>query len=109
VNILTVRGFTVHAVEQVEELEAMLQRTPECALLLTDVVMPKLNGRELAKRVVQHWPGIKVLYMSGYTADAFLRESVLHEGLFFLQKPFTPTVLVAKVREVLDTPLRPGA
>ena len=108
VDILTGRGYIVEAVENPEELEGMLQRTPECALLLTDVVMPKLNGRELAKRVTRHWPGIKVLYMSGYTTDAIVHHGVLDEGLFFLQKPFTPTTLVAKVREVLDVPSRPG-
>jgi PAS domain S-box-containing protein len=108
VDILTARGYTVQTVEKPEDLEPVIQRTAKCDLLLTDVVMPKLNGPELAKRVAQHWPGIKVLYMSGYTTNAIVHHGVLNEGLFFLQKPFTPAALTAKVREVLDAPSRTG-
>jgi two-component system, cell cycle sensor histidine kinase and response regulator CckA len=64
--------------------------------------MPKMSGPEVAKRVAQHWPGIKVLFMSGYTTNAIVHHGVLDEGIFFLQKPFTPTALAAKVREALD-------
>jgi len=109
VDILAARGYLVETVEKPEELDIVMQRTPECALLLTDVILPRLNGPELAKRVAQRWPEIKVLYMSGYTTNAIVHHGVLHEGLFFLQKPFTPTALAAKVREVLDTPSRPAA
>jgi len=101
-TILEARGYTVEVVEKPEEIEAVLQNGVECDLLLTDVVMPKISGPELAKRVVQRWPGIKVLYMSGYTSDAVVHRGALDKGLFFLQKPFTPDVLAAKVREVLD-------
>src|SRR5271157_112334 len=104
VDILTAHGYSVQAVEKPEELESVIQNTVKCDLLLTDVVMPKLNGPELAKRVAHHWPGIKVLYMSGYTTNAIVHHGVLNEGLFFLQKPFTPAALTAKVREVLDAP-----
>jgi len=107
-DILTARGYSVQVVEKPEELESVIQNTAKCDLLLTDVVMPKLNGPELAKRVAQHWPGIKVLYMSGYTTDAIVHHGVLNEGLFFLQKPFTPAALTAKVREVLDAPATTG-
>ena len=102
IEVLTANGYSVHAVEKLEELEVILQRTARCALLLTDVVMPKFSGPEVAKRVAQHWPGIKVLFMSGYTTNAIVHHGVLDEGIFFLQKPFTPTALAAKVREALD-------
>ena len=71
-------------------------------LLLTDVVMPEMNGAEVAQRVSEMHPGVAVLYMSGYTADAILRDGVVHAASDLLQKPFTPDALAAKVREVLD-------
>ena len=80
----------------------MLQDSVECDLLLTDVVMPTISGPELAKRVAEQWPSIKVLYMSGYTASAVFHHDVLERTAFFLPKPFTPEALAAKVREALD-------
>jgi len=71
-------------------------------LLLTDVVMPGIGGRELAIQVTAILPGVKVLYMSGYTPQAILHHGELDANTFFIQKPFTPSSLAAKVREVLD-------
>jgi len=71
-------------------------------LLLTDVVMPGIGGRELAIQVAAILPDIKVLYMSGYTPQAILHHGELDADTFFIQKPFTPSSLAAKVREVLD-------
>ncbi|MEW5977690.1 MAG: PAS domain S-box protein [Acidobacteriota bacterium] len=71
-------------------------------LMMTDVVMPQMNGRDLANRLLTIHPEMKVLYMSGYTNEAIIRHGILESGMFFIQKPFTPTDLSRKVREVLD-------
>jgi DNA-binding NtrC family response regulator len=71
-------------------------------MLITDVVMPGTAGRTVASILTERRPGLRVLYMSGYTDDAVIRHEVLREGMNFLQKPFTPVALTYKVREVLE-------
>jgi two-component system cell cycle sensor histidine kinase/response regulator CckA len=71
-------------------------------LVLTDVVMPGMSGRRLADLLTSRLPGLRVLYMSGYTDDAIVRHGMLEPGLAYLQKPFRPDALVRKVREVLS-------
>lgn len=71
-------------------------------LLMTDVVMPEMNGRDLAKNILSYFPNIKRLFMSGYTADVIAHQGVLDEGVHFIQKPFTMNELAAKLRKVLE-------
>jgi PAS domain S-box-containing protein len=77
-------------------------------LILTDVVMPSLSGRELADRLKERWPGIKVLFMSGYTDDTMVHHGVLQQDVEFIQKPFSPGQLAIKVREMLAAPDGPA-
>ena len=71
-------------------------------LLLTDVVMPEMNGKELMKRIETLKPHIKVLFMSAYTGDVIARRGIIEGDAHFIQKPFSIDALAAKVREVLD-------
>jgi two-component system cell cycle sensor histidine kinase/response regulator CckA len=71
-------------------------------LLMTDVVMPGMNGRELAKKLMASCPNLTCLFMSGYTADVIAHRGVLDEGVHFIQKPFSMQQLSTKVRETLD-------
>jgi two-component system cell cycle sensor histidine kinase/response regulator CckA len=72
-------------------------------LLITDVVMPEMNGRNLARNLLSIYPDLRRLFMSGYTADIIAHHGVLAEGVHFLQKPFSIEALSAKVREALDS------
>jgi two-component system cell cycle sensor histidine kinase/response regulator CckA len=104
-EILTGNGYKV--LEAGNGREALLlseAHRGEIHLLLTDVVMPKMSGRELTERIRPLRPDLRILYMSGYIDDALLRRDVLEDGASFLQKPFTSEALARKVREVLDLP-----
>ena len=97
------QGYTVlEARHGLEALHLGTQPLVKIHLLLTDVVMPQVSGREVAENLTRIHPELRVLYMSGYTDDAVVRHGILVEGNFFLQKPFTPYTLAHKVREVLD-------
>jgi YesN/AraC family two-component response regulator len=76
-------------------------------LLITDVVMPVMGGRELVEQMIRLRPETAVIYMSGYTDDAIVRRGLMDEGLAFIQKPFTAEALARKVRVVLDEHLVP--
>jgi len=86
-----------------EALEHVRKYTGQIDLLLTDLIMPEMSGRQVAEAVVALLPSIKVLYISGYTDDAVVRHGLLSDTVAFLQKPFTSTTLGSKVRDVLDS------
>jgi signal transduction histidine kinase len=102
-QVLAAHGYTVLDARYSADAVRICEEFPSpIHLLVTDVVMPHMSGRELIDRVRPSRPDMKVLYLSGYTDDAIVRHGVLKAGTPFLQKPFTPTALACKVREVLD-------
>ena len=102
-KILESCGYTVtEARNGAEALEMYRNGNDDFALLLTDVVMPKMSGRQLVKHLSDVRPGLKVLYMSGYTDDSVIRNGVISAGENFIQKPFTFNDLAGSVRAMLD-------
>jgi two-component system cell cycle sensor histidine kinase/response regulator CckA len=95
----------IEAVDADDALRLVSQYAQPIHLLVTDLVMPGMSGRELAERLTELRPQMKVLYVSGYTDDAVVRHGLLEAEVAFLQKPFTPSALASKVREVLDKQL----
>jgi two-component system, cell cycle sensor histidine kinase and response regulator CckA len=103
-SILAHCGYKVLTASGPEEgLAISKENHHDIRLLVTDVVMPRMNGRQLAEKILQISPNVKVLYISGYTSNAIVHYGVLDPGLWFLPKPFTLSALMAKVREVLDS------
>jgi two-component system cell cycle sensor histidine kinase/response regulator CckA len=104
-RVLEASGYTVLVPDRVEDVEALCRHYPGTIhLLLTDVVMPGLSGTELARRLMPLRKDMKVIFMSGYTERAGSHEALLELGSTLVQKPFTPSILARKVREVLDQP-----
>jgi len=103
-KMLERHGYTVLAAPTPgEAMSQAAQYKGEIHLLMTDVVMPEMNGRDLAKDLLSIFPDLKLLFMSGYTADVIAHHGVLEEGVHFIQKPFFMKDLAAKVREALDS------
>ncbi len=96
-------GYTVRAAASPEEAIRAASEMPRIDLIVTDVIMPLMNGRDLAEWLVERHPNGKVLFMSGYTDDTLLAHGVAVRDIAFIHKPFTPTTLVQRVREVLDS------
>ncbi len=92
----------IEAASPAEALAVAADPAVEISLLLTDVVMPGMNGRELAERVQAGRPGIRVLYVSGYSGGAMAHQGIVPDGASYLQKPFTPDALLREVRATLD-------
>ena len=101
--ILENLGYTVLAAQTPAQAIHLVRKHPgELHLLITDVVMPEMNGREPAKQLNASRPNLKCLYMSGYTADIITHRGLLEGGVNFIQKPFGSDDLAVKVRQVLD-------
>jgi PAS domain S-box-containing protein len=106
---LTGSGFTVLDVPNPADALALIRtHTGPLHLLLTDVIMPGMDGPALAKQVQKERPDIKVLFMSGYATNFIMHDGVIDPGTNFLEKPFNPRTLLGKVREVLDRGSRRG-
>jgi CheY-like chemotaxis protein len=103
-RILEKHGYRVlEAKSGRDALELVQGEERSIHLLLTDLVMPDMGGTELASRLEEKHPTIRVLFMSGYTDDGVVRNGLLGPGRAFLQKPFTPAMLVRKIRDVLSS------
>jgi len=102
-RMLKRQGYTVLAAQSpFEAIRIVTDYSGEIHLLLTDVILPEMNGRELSKQLCGHRPRLLSLFMSGYTADIIARHGVLEPNVSFIQKPFSVEEILTKVREVLD-------
>ena len=102
-RILTRNGYTVLTAEGGSEALALAaEHAGDIHLLVTDVVMPQMLGKEVAERVMSIRPGIRVLFMSGYAHPVLASKGTLDPGVTLIEKPFTETAFLAKAREVLE-------
>jgi len=102
-RILRRKGYRVVAAQNGREALDLVERHADAIdLLVTDLVMPQMDGRELAQRLAARRPGLRVLFMSGYTGDTIAQRGVLDPDVAFIEKPFSPEGLAHKVREILD-------
>jgi PAS domain S-box-containing protein len=102
ISLLSQGYRVVPAIDGQDALRIVEEHPDQIDLLLTDVVMPNIDGLDLAKILRAKLPSLKILFMSGYSGEAITQRNLTHEDMFLLQKPYTPTSLVRKVREVLD-------
>lgn len=103
IKILENLGYNVLATTRSKDAKKMAEEYDgQINLLITDVVMPEMNGRELSEQLQLLYPELKILFMSGYTANVIAHQGVLDEGIYFISKPFSPKDIALKIREVLD-------
>jgi len=96
-------GYTVlSAITPFEAISLAEKYDGEIHLLITDVIMPEMNGRELAERLISLYPDLRCLFMSGYTADVIAHHGILDKGAHFIQKPFSRKDLAKSVRKALE-------
>ncbi|MFW5958330.1 MAG: response regulator, partial [Desulfosalsimonas sp.] len=101
--VLKQHGYNVIESEDVyNAIELSKNYEASIHLMIVDVIMPGMKGPEVYRTVAAHHPGIKVLYMSGYTDNVIAHHGILEDGVQFIQKPFSVKALAAKIREVLD-------
>ncbi len=101
-RILLRSGYTVFAVTNFEDALSAVANNPDISLLISDVIMPEINGKELSREIAKLVPGIKVLFVSGYTSNVLSEQGLISEDINFLQKPFQFEELLRKTRDVLD-------
>jgi two-component system, cell cycle sensor histidine kinase and response regulator CckA len=102
-EVLQYYGYMVITAENGEDgLRVCREFAGQIDLVLTDLVMPRMSGRELAEQLAVERPGMRVFYMSGFTDDAIVRHGLLEEDIAFIHKPFTPESLATKIMELLD-------
>ena len=100
-------GYTVlEAAGGPQALEILQEQSAPVNLIIADVVMPQMSGRELAERVLERWPDVPILFTSGYTGLFVVQRGLLDEGQEFIQKPIAPDMLAKRVREMLDKSAR---
>ncbi|MFO7986456.1 MAG: response regulator [Desulfatiglandaceae bacterium] len=103
-RVLEKLGYTVLSTQSPDKaLNMVREHTEKIHLLITDVVLPEMSGKELAEKITGLRPDIKVLFMSGYTADIIGRHGVLDEGVSFIEKPFSLGRLARRVREAIES------
>jgi len=102
-RVLENLGYMVLPTNSPEEaIKLVEEHIGNIHLLITDVVMPEMNGRELSEKLQVLYPQLKILFMSGYTANVIAHRGVLDEGISFISKPFSSKEIALKIREVLD-------
>jgi two-component system cell cycle sensor histidine kinase/response regulator CckA len=108
-RFLSEAGYRVfEAASAGEALEVLSTARPPVQLVITDVVMPDVNGVDLVRLIREDWPGTRVIYMSAYPAEVLVQEGLSHPNVVFLAKPFTRDELIAKVQEAMREPRRNG-
>ena len=102
VDALRELGYTVVQASDAKQALAVIEVQPKIDLVFTDVVMPDMNGRQLVEEIGKRWPGLRILYTTGYTRNAIVHNGMLDAGVSLLPKPFTIEQLALKVRQVMD-------